>query len=232
MPDRAKAAEGEDAEKIFPLRSNDKNIAYALAGNVANPDLPFDAVVECTRLAEEFRQRDIENQTKFVNGFSMALRERIQQQKHFPEIDKNANGDWKIMELFFVGYLKAVPFVFHVEFFYSLASKPFAEFHSQAMSPAGLLYGSDVVRRAMYDDFWNAVKPSPFADFIQEPHDIRSLNQSHQFVEGYIQACSSELALKMDEAHCKKIGGRIRIAEITPSGFKWRPVKNESRVRP
>ena len=145
-PDKAKAREGRDARKIFPLRGPDKNIAYALAGYVVSDDPPFDAVQECSRLAQIFSQRDYANEMNLVNGFSKALTESMNQAKQFPEFEKNSDDYWKIMDAVFVGYLKAVPFVTYVEFSHSLR---FAEFHSKPLPLAGILYGSKVIRRAM-----------------------------------------------------------------------------------
>jgi hypothetical protein len=218
-PDKAKVLEGRESQKIFPLRGANKNVAYALAGSVANPDLAFDAIQECMKLTDLFRDRDYKNETKFVNGFSKALTERINQAKHFPEFEKNSNDHWKIMDAVFGGYFKAIPFLTCVEFYHSLH---FAEFHAQSMSFAGILYGSDVIRRAMYDDFGNIISGSPFTEYIQNPREINSLNDSEKYVKGYIQACSSELAISMDESCCKKIGGHIHIAELTPNEFRWR----------
>jgi hypothetical protein len=224
-PERAKAHEGLCAQKIFPIQGSDRNLAYALAGNIANPDLPFDAVTNCATIAEDFRLRDIENKTKFVNGFCKTLCGQIQKAKHLPELEKNANGDWIIMDLVFAGYFKSDPFVFYAQFSHSLR---FAEFHSQEITLAGLLYGSDVVRKKMYDN-GEAVKDSPFAQYIQDPKQIQLLDDSERYVRGYIEACSTTLALTMDEARCKKIGGHIHVGELTPTGFRWRipPIKTE-----
>lgn len=191
LPDRIAELESMDTQKIFPLLGSDKSIAYALAGNVINVDPPFDAVEECAKLAESASSRDYQDATKLVNGFSKTLTVLINQAKHFPQCDQNAEGSWKIMELMFTGYLRRVPFLTYVEFYHSYH---FAEFHSQSLSLAGILYGSDVVRRAMYDDFGNVVPESPFSQYIQNPREIRSLDDSERYVKGYIQACSSESA--------------------------------------
>src|ERR1700732_5312663 len=218
-PDAAKIRERTDAQKIFPLSASDKNIAYALAGYVINDDPSFDAVQESLKLADFCRHRDYANATKLVNGFSKALTELINQAKHFPEFEKNPDGHWKIMDAFFLGYFKAVPFVTHVAFYHSLR---FAEFHARGLSLAGVFYGSDVVRRKMYDDFGNVVTGSPFAQYIHNPREIYSLDDSEKYVKGYIEACSSDLGMSMDQSRCKKIGGHIHVAELTPNGFRWR----------
>jgi hypothetical protein len=218
-PDKANAAEGTASQKIFPLRSVDKNVAYVLAGHIANTELGFDAIEECRTLADSLRDRDFASEAKFVNRFSMVLTEQMNRMKYFPEFEKNRDGLWIIMDLLFAGYFKERPFVTAVQFYHSLH---FAEFHSMPLPIAGLLYGSDVVRRKMYDDLGNVVSNSPFAEYIQNPREIRSLDESEKYVKGYIQACSSALALSMDESRCKTIGGHIHIAEITPASFKWR----------
>lgn len=209
------------AQKIFPIVGQDRSIAYAIAGNVVAhaPDSPFDALKECAALVRHASDYDYENATKLVNRFSKSVAEAISEAKHFPQHNQTPDGSWKIMDLIFAGYFRGAPFLTYVSFEHS---HRFAEFHSQAMSPVGILYGSEVVRKAMYDDMGDIVTNSPFSRYIQDPRKIQSLEESEKYVKGYIEACSTELALKMDESYCKKIGGHIHVAEITASGFKWR----------
>jgi len=227
-PDRVNAAEGAASQKIFPLRSADKNLVYALAGHIANTELGFDAIEECRIIAASLCDHDFASEAKFVNRFSMTLTEQMNRMKFFPEFEKNRDDLWIIMDLLFAGYFKDKPFITAVQFCHSLH---FAEFRSIPLSLAGLLYGSEVVRRKMYDDSGNVVSNSPFAEYIQNPREIQSLDESEKYVKGYIQACSSALALGMDESRCKKIGGHIHIAELTPADFQWRipPIEKEKQ---
>ena len=95
-----------------------------------------------------------------------------------------------------------------------------AGFRQEPLGLGGFLYGSEIVRRAMYGP--PPVRNSPFAEYIQNPLTIRSLDDAERYIRGYIEACSSPLALQMD-AKCSRIGGHIHTAEITPSGgFRWR----------
>jgi hypothetical protein len=75
----------------------------------------------------------------------------------------------------------------------------------------------------MYGDDGRRVLPgSPFANFVKDLGPNPSLKDAEQYVRGYIEACSSPLALELDEAICKGIGGHIHVATITPSdGFRW-----------
>jgi hypothetical protein len=89
------------------------------------------------------------------------------------------------------------------------------------MGLSNVLYGSGVIQQAMYDNY-GPIDNSPFAEYFKNPRTIDSFDDAEEYVKGYIEACSSPLALEMDEVGCKKIGGHIHIAEITRSGFRWR----------
>ncbi len=218
-PEEAQAHTRTDTQKVFPLRGDDKTVAYALSGYVWNDDPPFDAVKTCSDLSKEFEPRDFSSSTKLVNQFSKELALRITQAKHFPELEKASDGTWHILEIMFAGYFKAAPFLTHVRVTHSYRS---AEFRSRPMSMAGLLYGSAVVRRAMCDEAGDVVANSPFSEYIQDPRAIKTLEDCEKYVTGYIQACSSDKAKAMDETYCRKIGGHIDVAEVTPDTFGWR----------
>lgn len=217
-----------EAQKIFPIVGPDMVLAYAIAGNVIGDTPPFDSLKECATLAERAKTQNYQDAKRLVNRFCKGLTDAINRVGHFPQINQNQDGSWKVVDLLFAGYFRSIPFVIYAEINHS---GKLAEFYSHSMSPQGLLYGSGVVRQKMYDDFGNPVRNSPFAEFIQDPQQIGSLNESEKYVRGYIEACSTELALSMDEAHCKKIGGHIHIAEITLDGFRWRipPIQTEQK---
>lgn len=218
-PELAAEHDSKVAQKIFPILAPEMTIAYAIAGNVIGDTPPFDALIECAALAGRAKTENYENARKLVNRFCKGLTDAVNRVGHFPEIDRNQDGSFTIIDLIFAGYFRKEPFVIYAGIRHSNKN---AEYGVQPMSLAGLLYGSAVVRKRMYDDFGNPVLDSPFAEFIQDPRQIRSLDGSDKYVRGYIQACSTDLALSMDEARCKKIGGHIHIAELTPDGFRWR----------
>jgi len=213
--------DNQTAQKIFPILGQDRCIAYAVAGNViaTDPEPPFNGIEECSKLARIATDYNYENATKLVNQFSKALTKAINEAKHFPQLDARADGSWTIMDLIFARYFRGVPFLIYVNFHHS---NRFAEFRSQQMQLDGVLYGSDIIRRAMYDDSGRVIPNSLFSEYVQDPQAIQSLEDSEKYVKGYIQACSTDLALSMDEPICKRIGGRIHVAQITPTGFRWR----------
>jgi hypothetical protein len=74
----------------------------------------------------------------------------------------------------------------------------------------------------MYDQKGTPIPNSPFAGYTVTINQYSNLREAERYVKGYIEACSSAKALEMDPEICKKIGGHIHIAEITPDGFRWR----------
>lgn len=210
--------ETSTAQKIFPIDTPDMMGAYALAGTIGNDELSLDLVDEAKREALHLSQRNFADPIRFIKKFAADLAEVITQAKHFPEQETRAYG-WMIVEIFFVGYFKREPFVTHVAFYHR--ARQSAAFQLESMPLKGFLYGSEIVRKAMYDDH-GALRNSPLSEHIQGPNTIARFDDAERYVKGYIEACSSSLALEMDEAGCKKIGGHIHVAEITPNGFRWR----------
>jgi hypothetical protein len=60
-----------------------------------------------------------------------------------------------------------------------------------------------------------------FSGFCKPFKHETSLQGAAYFAKGYIEACSSPLALKFDPT-CEELGGHIHVATITPQdGFRW-----------
>lgn len=221
---RAKAAsnvlarETDYAQKIFLIEGRGHTVALAMAGSVANNDLNCDLVKEAKGLSLLYRQRSFRDHTKFVNGFCSALTKHINAARHFPKLHKAGNG-WTILDLIMLGYVNHLPFLSSVNIHHRGS---FAEFTPNNW-PIGfcLLYGSDRVRQRMYDNNGMPIPDSPFKQYVMEMKN-RTLDEAEQRITGYIEACKSPLAFEIDAERCKFTGGHVHIAEITPSGFRWR----------
>jgi hypothetical protein len=140
----------------------------------------------------------------------------------WPEADRvEGSAAWKIAGMFLAGYFEQTPCFFIVRFFHF--GKNSEVNVKQIDHKYSVLSGSDIVRAAMYrTDKGQPVENSPFAQYVQRTSADLSLDGAERYAKGYVEACSSPLALQMDEAKCRGIGGHIHVAELTKSGFRWR----------
>jgi hypothetical protein len=84
-----------------------------------------------------------------------------------------------------------------------------------------MLYGSEIVRNAMYLDMTRPVPDSPFAP-VKTLEINPSLDDAKDYLIGYISACSSDIARRLDYEKSKDTGGHIHVAKITlGNGCEW-----------
>ena len=219
----ALAKETEEAQKIWEIAGPDRTLGYALTGLVVN-SRGFDLLTIMREQVQSIGCHDFHNCYEYLRALAREVGGAINEAKRtgmipaFPEVDHvEESTAWKLADVVVCGYFKRCPSLLQVRFFHfnQIANSRLIQYPAEYT----LLFGSIVVERAMYSD------NSPFTKYVAEPiKGLRSptLDEAAQFVQGYLEACKSPLALQMDPDVCKTIGGHIHVAELTPAGLRWR----------
>ena len=226
--------ESDEQQKNFPITDAEKNLAYAITGSTGDPR-GFDLLKIIPAQIRRISNRRFNDGCHYVKVLSEKINEGINDAKRggaikaFPQIDHlEQSTGWLIVRVFFVGYFDRIPCFVRADFVHFGGD---SESRVSAYAPRySILSGSDAVRREIYEDNGHVLAGSRFASYIKDLGSNPSLDDAEEYARGFIEACSSSLALELDEARCKGIGGSIHVAEITPSGFKWRvaPKKRET----
>jgi len=216
------AKETEFAQKIFSVERTDAHLAFAMAGALVSNDFQVDLRNIGQKIASQISGRSFGAFQAYMSAFANNLAHAIQMEdlSQFPT---------KICDLFIGGYYSNAPAWTCISFTHNGTDV----IPTPKISPLPLLYGSLVVASDMYEPssavgniFSTALYiPKPQSHFQNNQVLLSSnpsLDEMQRFCVGYIEACASELALTLDETICRIIGGHIHVAEITPSGFKWR----------
>jgi hypothetical protein len=219
----ALAKETEKAQKIWEIAGSDRTLAYAVAGSILNLQ-NFDLLRIIREQVQSIGSQDFHDCYEYLRALAREIGSAINEARRtgkipkFPEVHHvEESVAWEIADAVVCGYFKNCASLIQVRFFHfnQIANSRLIQY-----PPAyTLLLGSIVVERAMYSD------NSPFTKYVAEPiKGLRSptLDEAAQFVQGYLEACKSPLALQMNPETCKMIGGHIHVAEITPTGFRWR----------
>jgi hypothetical protein len=131
------------------------------------------------------------------------------------------NSGLTIFSVLLFGYCKGAPSEIHVRFWHQdqvLGRPQVAPFDLRSRNPRAV--GSPIIWNALrnHDPALSrfALPKMPSPDQSQEI----SLWDAAKIGETLILACETKEALEMD-AECRKIGGHIHIAAITPTCFHW-----------
>lgn len=217
--------ETDDAQKIFEIKDKDRTLAYAITGSVGDP-AGFDFVKTMRDNIAALTSRQFDDCEKYLRILSGKVNRVMNEAKQdgtlreFPQVHQvEQSTAWKIVDVFFGGYFKGFPCLSVVHFFHFHQSSQFRV--RQYPYQFSWISGSDVVRASMYDQQGCPVENSPFMEYVKKLPANPTLTDAKEYIKGYIEACKSPLALQMDEAICKGIGGHVHIAEVTLDGFKW-----------
>jgi hypothetical protein len=224
------ARESDSAQKIWVISDakpgREKALAYAIAGTVfLEPG--FDLLNTLKEQIESLANQGFEDCFSYLERLGEEVKAAMNQARQngkaeaFVEDVKFKQGPaWKIADVFFLGYFMSHPCLMVMHLIHSNQIPDFQLTIFQHPENCRILYGSRIVRDAMYDKQGHPVKNSPFLEYTEErPND--GLNKAQNMVERYIKACSSPEAREMDDS-CNGIGGHIHVARITQTvGFRW-----------
>jgi hypothetical protein len=208
--DAARQEERADAQKIFEISSDGRSMAYAFLGTVLNKTAGYDLVSECTQQVSTLSAVPFQSSAGYVCTLSDALKSHIDMaRQHCP----GSVGD-KPITMLLVGYFKEEPCWFDVTFRNS-SPDPAVEPRDPLHCGEWVALGSEVVKRAMYEEH-----DPGFAAYVKVPTVGMSLKDGENFAKGYIEACKTPLARRLDP-FCDRIGGDVHVAQVTRLGFNW-----------
>lgn len=216
---------GDHQQKIFEISDSQKTMAYAIVGCVIDPSgFNLDKVID-TQI-KRIRHRRFGDLRQYLTALGDKINSEINSAKQegtleaFPQVGKlEQSAAWKFAKMLVAGYFEGQPVLCRVEFFHYSGDR--TEFTLIPFSHPHTLQGSIIITREMYQPDGLPVAGSRFSEYVKAIGLDPSLDDAEEYAVGYVKACCSSLALELDP-RCKAMGGHIHIAEITPTGFKWR----------
>jgi hypothetical protein len=202
-------SESEHTQKIFPIEAGRIAMAYVVRGDVANRDRSFDIALEIKDQVRRCWWKRFTNPYHFVKGLSVDLEQAIRERKRSGILE-----DYPASEISFVGYDNTDPWWIDIKFSrYNQGLRRELIPHRVYVGYA-FVHGSPLIRDLI------SAGDRTFSEFIRpmQDGDNPSLVEATNFMKGYVEACSSRLALQLDPDNCRKVGGHIHVATITPRG--------------
>jgi hypothetical protein len=218
-----KRMESEQEQKIFEAKTGKANLAYAVTGTGYNADKTFSVVVETQKAATDLAMKEFANHLEYVERFSQFVSERIAEAHKEGRFDYlptptrlSAPGkENTIVHLFFCGYFRATPFAYDVEIVNEAEILACYPTQTRLREMAPMVLGSKKIAELIY-------KPdNRFKKYAVRITETSPMQDAIACVRGYLEACSTPLARKLDP-FCEIVGGHIHIATVTPQcGFQW-----------
>jgi hypothetical protein len=206
-------SESDTVQKIFAFSSNGVVLAYFIRGHIANRDRSFDLETALEKELAPWRAASITDLAAFLRTIGTGLEQYI----------RLAHSEGRVEEypetyIEFMGYLGTQPFWVELQFlrFGNVNTGLLYELSPRTMWPgACLVSGSLIIRDLIFRGH------PAFSGFCNLFDYKKSLEQAARYVNGYIQACCSPIAIQFDP-DCAGLGGHIHVATVTPeSGFQW-----------
>jgi len=219
--------ETEDEQKVFELTARQAILALGITGTAYNDDKSFSVVAECQRAAESLSQTEFTNHLEYVERFceivsaTIAAAHEKDRFEYLPTTMCAPGHENTIVRLLFCGYFWRKPFAYDAEIINrdgTLFCYP-TQYPLERMAP--VIIGSEKIAKLMYEQ-----QDPRFRNYIVRITDKSPMQDAISCVRGYLEACSTPLARKIDP-FCEIVGGHIHIASISPQfGFRWstRPV--------
>jgi hypothetical protein len=218
--------ETDKAKKISAIVNSGRTLAYAIRGFVKDTH-GFNFWETMEEQIRSLAILDFDDCFKYVEDLGEKMNRAMNEAKQagaidqFPEDRRIKDGAaWEVTDVFFPGYFKTDPCLVVIKFLHYDQISEFRLLQPPPWLP--ILCGSEIVKAAMYDSNGNPLPGSLFAEHTRCLSHHPTLREGEEYIKGYIEACSSPLALEMDAKTCQNIGGHIHIAEVTPAGFRWR----------
>jgi hypothetical protein len=202
--------ESDTVQKIFKIVANQGALACIVRGHVANRDMTFDLSNELISQSASLQWRDFTGFNDYLHTLSTNTRYRIDS-----VLGSMLDGQYPAAEVAFVGYFRMKPHFAEVSFL------PYVDPVGYRVTEFSMSPGSNIVSGSqVIEDLLSMCDPRVI-QFCKHLDDGSTLEDAIGFVTSYVEACSSEVALKLDPT-CEDIGGHIHVATVTPAtGFRW-----------
>jgi hypothetical protein len=214
-----------DQRKIFVTRFKGREIAYAFSGMVLNTEGTLNLIREADCAFSSPSMSKARNVYEYIDEFANLLKASIDKAKqdgHIKRYVRNSrcppSEENVFARVFFAGYFRkhepsfAIVTLRHDD---KRLLSPEKRFETPPENSC-LVGASGPIQDRIFgpEDHW--VK-----DYARPVHPNGSLDDLVSLAEGFIRACCDPRALDIDPS-CENIGGHVHVAELTPSGFKWR----------
>jgi hypothetical protein len=217
----SKERETDEAQKIFPVETNNLIMGWALTGFSSTEDGRFDLVCECHKEVDRLAVSTFSSGHRYVKRFCADIKRTVSKARRdglMPEFARNeqleAEERGRIFKLFFAGYFGGNPFWIEAGFYHDERGHIEIRQDDAEIVEGCIRYvGSIILANMMYDP---AAAVDPRLVYYKKRPDDDDL----EYLTSYIKASSDPIADEIDPK-CKAIGGRLHAAEITPRGFRW-----------
>jgi hypothetical protein len=220
-------------QKIFPITNSGRVLAYALQGMTNSTDtktqsIVFDirtAIEESVRSLAETKSRHDLNwyASKLWAPVNEMLIKKINKLGDFVFPVVVADDPGLICQVFICGYYRNISSDSVIQFRHEnhKVVRPSVLNFKPTIEPV-MMFGSAEVFRLLFKG--TDQRFQEFRSFAMTPDKRKhlSLDEGAEVATNYIRACASEVGREIDPEVCSGIGGHIHVAEITPSGFRWR----------
>jgi len=222
----------ENAQKIFSIAPNKEiSLAYALGGSVFLTDKANDNVI-----VVNLQQRagvavaalspvDHDGLTSYVRALCMFLYRAILEGQNtgmmeLLPVKLRRGGNFDICYLFVAGYYRGQPGWRFAVFSHNDQKLLTPELHDHILTKGPLIYGSEIIKRKLFDNDDSKVSPYRVPGFQQS--ECPTLSDGIEAMKNYIRACSDPRVAAFDREICNAIGGHLHIATVTSKGgFSW-----------
>jgi hypothetical protein len=236
----AEAAEDENnlrpadtkEQKIFVTQFKGLDIAYAFTWNAFNEDRTFSLVQASKAAFSQIAKSTVQNLHQYIDEFSRHIKIAIDNAKSDRRLQRYVGNPHchvpseanVFARVFFAGYFRKQPSLAILTLRHENQLLLDPELQIETPPENDYLVGAGEIAARVYgsEDHWVRAHAKPI------PPD-GSLDDLASLAEGFIRACSDPRAQEVDPS-CKGIGGHVQVAELTPSGFKWRipPIEKET----
>jgi hypothetical protein len=216
-----KERETDQAQKIFPVETENMKLAYALTGFSSTEDGRFDLVAESEKQVQTLAMSRCSNGYEYVHRFCLNIKRAVTKARRDGQITEFSKNEHlppeekgRQFKFFFLGYFRGLPFWTEAKFYHDEETDRIqirkADFE---LVPTIHSVGSEVLANMMY--YEAAIVDPRLANYKKGPND-----GVLEYITSYIKACSDPIALEIDPV-CNTIGGHIHAAEVTRNGLKW-----------
>jgi hypothetical protein len=205
--------------KIFELRGQRSVTAYSLTGHIGSAF--HDLTVEAQKIAADLSAKRIPGGYECANALARGLKRYIGEcvrdgliEDSWLRLRQRADG---FARLVVAGYHDHEPFFCTVNFARSEGGKTLLQPVAHPVYPGtAVAEGSDTIQKLI------KLRHPMFQErqeLMHVPED--TLTEGVRFTRSLIEAMCDDQARRIDPERCKRIGGHIHTASVTPSGFSW-----------
>ena len=225
-----KRMESDEEQKVFEATAKNAMIAYAITGTAYNDDKSFSIIEECQKAATNLSRIECANPLEYVELFCRTISDSIAAAHAAGRFDYSPRTlcppgeEHLIVRVMYCGYFNGEPFACDTAIFneQEVLTTCATQYDLRSMAP--LVLGSEKIAKIMYIE-----KDWRFRNYRIKITDSSSIQDAIACVKGYLRACSTPLAKRLDP-FCEIVGGHIHVAMLIPqSGFQWAiPPKSSS----